>query len=144
MRAMKPRSGSASLAETSWFTCIEPERATRVHQNYWLKLAREGGQSPVQHLAELEPLRRYATLTALRLELKATLTDEALRMFDHLVGQLFKKSERTHAEQFHASGKSINEKVRLYARVGQALIQARFSGGDVICRYRGRVAMAQV
>ena len=87
---------------------IEPERATRVHQNYWLKLAREGGQSTVQHLAELEPLRRYATLTALRLELKATLTDEALSMFEPLVGQLFKKSERTHAEPFHASGKSIN------------------------------------
>ena len=42
---------------------IEPERASRVHQNYWLKLAREGAQSTVQHLAELEPLRRYATLT---------------------------------------------------------------------------------
>ena len=110
---------------------IEPERATRVHQNYWLKLAREGGQSTVQHLAELEPLRRYATLTALVLELTATLTDEALNMFEHLVGQLFKKSERAHAEQFHASGKSINEKVRLYARVGQALIEARSSGGDV-------------
>jgi hypothetical protein len=51
---------------------IDPERATRVHQNYWLKLAREGGQSTVQHLAELEPVRRYATLTALVLELTAT------------------------------------------------------------------------
>jgi TnpA family transposase len=110
---------------------IEPERTTRVHQNYWLKLAREGGQSTVQHLAELEPLRRYATLTALVLELVATLTDEALNMFEHLVGQMFKKSERTHAEKFHASGKSINEKVRLYARVGQALIEARSGGGDV-------------
>jgi hypothetical protein len=110
---------------------IEPERATRVHQNYWLKLAREGGQSTVQHLAEIEPLRRYATLTALVLELTATLTDEALNMFEHLVGQMFKKSERAHAEQFHASGRSINEKVRLYARVGQALIEARSSGGDV-------------
>jgi uncharacterized protein DUF4158 len=123
---------------------IEPERATRVHQNYWLKLAREGGQSTVQHLAELEPLRRYATLTALVLELTATLTDEAINMFEHLVGQLFKKSERAHAEQFHASGKSINEKVRLYARVGQALIEARSSGGDCICCHRGRAAMAQV
>ena len=110
---------------------IDPERATRVHQNYWLKLAREGGQSTVQHLAELEPLRRYATLTALVLELTATLIDEALNMFEHLVGQMFKKSERAHAEQFHASGKSINEKVRLYARVGQALIEARSTGGDV-------------
>ncbi len=109
---------------------VEPERATRVHQNYWLKLAREGGQSTVQHLAELEPLRRYATVTALVLELTATLTDEALNMFEHLIGQLFKKSERAHAEQFHASGKSINEKVRLYARVGQALLEARSSGVD--------------
>ncbi len=109
---------------------IEPERATRVHQNYWLKLAREGGQSTVQHLAELDPLRRYATLTALVLDLTATLTDEALNMFEHLVGKLFKKSERAHAEQFHASGKSINEKVRLYARVGQALIEAHSRGGD--------------
>ena len=79
----------------------------------------------------LEPLRRYATLTAPVLELTATLTDEALNMFEHLVGQLFRRSERAHAEQFHASGKSINEKVRLYARVGQALIKARSSGGDV-------------
>jgi TnpA family transposase len=109
---------------------IEPERAMRVHQNYWLKLAREGAQSTVQHLADLEPLRRYATLTALVLELTATLTDEALNMFEHLVGKLFKKSERAHAEQFHASGKSINEKVRLYARIGQALIEARSRGTD--------------
>jgi hypothetical protein len=109
---------------------IESERATRVHQNYWLKLAREGGQSTVQHLAELEPLRRYATLTALALDLSATLTDEALNMFEHLVGKLFKKSERVHAEKFHANGKSINEKVRLYVQVGQALIEARSKGGD--------------
>jgi hypothetical protein len=109
---------------------IESERATRVHQNYWLKLAREGGQSTVQHLAELEPLRRYATLTALVLDLTATLTDEALNMFEHLVGKLFKKSERVHAEKFHANGKSINEKVRLYVQVGQALIEARSRGGD--------------
>jgi hypothetical protein len=64
------------------------------------------------------------------LEATATLTDEALNMFEHLVGQLFKKSERAHAEQFHSSGKSINEKVRLYARIGQALIEARSSGSD--------------
>ena len=79
--------------------------------------------STVQHLAELEPLRRHATLTALALDLTATLTDEAFNMFEHLIGKLFKKSERAHTEQFHASGKSINEKVRLYVRVGQALIK---------------------
>jgi hypothetical protein len=47
----------------------------------------------VQHLAELEPLRRYATLTALVLELTATLTDEALNMFEHLVGVTTRKCQ---------------------------------------------------
>jgi hypothetical protein len=46
----------------------------------------------VHHLADLEPLRRYATLTALVLDLTATLTDEALNMFEHLIGKLFKNS----------------------------------------------------
>jgi hypothetical protein len=132
---------------------IESERATRVHQNYWLKLAREGGQSTVQHLAELEPLRRYATLTAVVLDLTATLTDEALNMFEHLIGKLFKKSERAHADEFHASGKSINEKVRLYARIGKALIAARSSGGDAFAaieavlswpKFESTVAEAQI
>jgi TnpA family transposase len=131
---------------------IEPERATRVHQNHWLKLAREGGQSTVQHLAELEPLRRYATLTALVLEMAATLTDEALNMFEALLGRAFKKTERAHAEQFHRSGKAINEKVRLYARIGQALIAARAAGGDAFTaieeiipwnRFESSVAEAQ-
>lgn len=71
---------------------IELERATRVHQNYWIKLAREGGQSTAQHLADFEPLRRHATLTAVALESMSTLTDEALNMFDRLVGCFFKKT----------------------------------------------------
>lgn len=130
----------------------KPERSTRVHQNHWLKLAREGGQSTVQHLAELEPLRRYATLTALVLEMAATLTDEALNMFEALIGRAFKKTERAHAEQFHRSGKAINEKVRLYARIGQALISARDAGGDAFAaietilpwnRFEATVAEAQ-
>ena len=110
---------------------IEPERTTRVHQNYWRKLAREGGQSTVPHLGELEPLRRDATLTALGLELTAPLTDEASNMVERLVGQRVKKSDRPPAARFPASGKSINEKVRRYARVGQALMAARSRGGAV-------------
>jgi TnpA family transposase len=109
---------------------IDLERATRMHQNYWSKLAREGGQSTAQHLADFEPLRRHATLTALALESTSTLTDEALNMFDRLIGNFFKKTERNHADQFHRSGKAINEKVRLYAQIGQALIAAKSGGSD--------------
>ena len=116
---------------------IEPERATGIHQNHWLKLAREGGRSTVQHLAELEPLRRYATLTALVLELTATLTDEALNMFEHLIASLFKKTARAHADEFHRSGKAINEKLRLYARIGEALIAAKATSSDAFAAIEG-------
>src|SRR5450631_400096 len=51
-------------------------------------------------------------------------------MFEHLVGKLFAKSERAHADEFHSSGKAINEKVRLYAKIDRALIEARTSGAD--------------
>ena len=38
-----------------------------VHQNRLLRLAREGGQSAVYQLQDLEPQRRYATLAAILL-----------------------------------------------------------------------------
>jgi hypothetical protein len=35
-----------------------------------------------------------------------------------------------HPDEFHAGGKAINEKVRLSAKIGEALIEARSSGAD--------------
>src|SRR5215471_1804424 len=55
----------------------------------------------------------------------ADLTDQAIDLFDHLVGTMFRKVESRHARAFQADGRAISEKVRLYARVGAALIAAR-------------------
>ena len=49
-----------------------------VHQNRLLKLAREGGQMTAQHLRDLEPTRRYATMVAVILDTMATLIDEII------------------------------------------------------------------
>ena len=46
-------------------------------------------------------------------------------LFDRLVGAMFRKAEARHARAFQADARAINEKVRLYARVGVALITAR-------------------
>ena len=43
---------------------------------------------------------------------------------------MFSKAEMRHARAFQADGRAINEKVRLYARVGAALIAAREAGRD--------------
>jgi TnpA family transposase len=101
-----------------------------VHQNRLLKLAREGGQTTAQHLRVLEPLRRYAILVAVMLETRATLTDEIIDLHDRILGMLFNRAKRDHAEQFQHSGKAINEKVRLFYKVGQALLEAKQSGKD--------------
>lgn len=101
-----------------------------IHQNRLLKLSREGGQMTAQHLRDLEPRRRYATLVALILDTRATLIDEIIDLHDRFMGSLFSKAKRNHAERFQQSGKAINEKVRLYSRIGRALLEAKQSGND--------------
>ena len=101
-----------------------------VHQNRLRKLAREGGQMTAQHLRDLEPIRRHATLAAILLDTRATLIDEIIDLHDRFMGSLFNKAKRRHAEQFHRSGKDINHKVRLYSRIGRAILDAKQSGTD--------------
>ena len=101
-----------------------------VHQNRLLKIAREGGQMRAFDLAKFEPQRRYATLVALAIEGMATVIDEIIDLHDRIIGKLFNAAKHKHAEQFQASGKAINDKVRLYGRIGLALIDAKKSGGD--------------
>ena len=101
-----------------------------VHQNRLLKIAREGGQMTPADLAKFEAQRRYATLVALAIEGMATVTDEIIDLHDRILGKLFNAAKNKHQQQFQASGKAINAKVRLYGRIGQALIDAKQSGRD--------------
>lgn len=102
----------------------------KVHRNRLLKLAREGGQMTAQHLRDLETTRRYATLVAVILEAKATIIDEIIDMHDRMIGAMFNKAKRSHEQQFSQAGKAINEKVQLYWKIGNALMEARDTGMD--------------
>ena len=93
-----------------------------VHQGRLTELAREGAQMSAQHLRDLDLQRRHATLVALVLDLHAAITDQILEMHDRVVGHLFADAKRKHEQRFAAAGNAINDKVRLYARVGHALI----------------------
>ncbi len=59
-----------------------------------------------------------------------TLTDTALEMHDHIMGLLFNQGQKKQLAQFELRGKAINEKVRLYADVGHALIKAKEEVAD--------------
>lgn len=102
----------------------------QVHQNRLLKIAREGGQMTPADLAKFEMQRRYATLVSLAIEGMATVTDEIIDLHDRIIGKLFNAAKNKHQQQFQASGKAINDKVRMYGRIGQALLEAKQSGGD--------------
>ena len=129
---------------------IDAARGHRVHQTHLAQLAREAGQTTAQHIAGCERQRRHATLAAVTLDLGPTLTDQTIDLFERLVGTLFSKAETQHARAFQADGRAINEKVRLYARVGAALIAAHEAGQDpfeaittVIPWERFRVSVAE-
>ncbi|KPX67616.1 Tn3 family transposase, partial [Pseudomonas syringae group genomosp. 3] len=101
-----------------------------VHQNRLLKIAREGGQMTPADLSKFELQRRYATLVALAIEGMATVTDEIIDLHDRILGKLFNAAKNKHQKQFQASGKAINAKVRIYGRIGQALLEAKQNGCD--------------
>lgn len=101
-----------------------------IHQNRLLKLAREGRQMTAHDLSKFEPNRRYATIIALITEAHATIIDEIIEMHDRIIGSLFARSQRNQERLFQQSGKSINEKLRLYYRIGNALIEAKQKGSD--------------
>ncbi len=81
-------------------------------------------------LAKFEPQRRYATLVAVAAESTATVTDEIIDLHDRIIGKIFNTAKNRHQQQFHGSGKAINDKVRLYGRIGKALLEAKDSGTD--------------
>jgi TnpA family transposase len=101
-----------------------------IHQNRLLQLAREGATTTAQHIARFDDPRRHGTLVAVLLEASSTLIDEILDLHDRFVGSIFNKARRRRDEAFQSSGKAINEKVRLYARIGQALLAAKEVGAD--------------
>ena len=109
---------------------LPADLARTVHQTRLTQLAREGAQMSTQHLRDLEDTRRYATLVALVLDTQATVIDQVLDLHDKIVGKLFADAKRKHTAAFAAQGKAINEKVRHYSSVGQAVIHAREHGMD--------------
>jgi hypothetical protein len=103
---------------------IEPGRGHQVHQARLAQLACEAGSTTVRHVADYERQRRHATLVAISLDLATSLTDQTIDLFDRLVGAMFNKAEGRQTRAFQADARAINEKVRLSARVGAALITA--------------------
>jgi hypothetical protein len=95
-----------------------------------VQITRAGAGTDVAHLRSFSPERRYVTLVAIVLDPASILIDQTLKMHERFLGKLFNKAERKHLASVQEQGKTINDKVRLYALVGQALIETKQNEAD--------------
>ena len=101
-----------------------------VHPERLRRLCQEGARLTAQHLVTLSPARRRAVLVATVIETQMTLTDDAALMFDRLFGQLFRRTERREEAALKRDRRTINAKIRLFAQLGDALLEARAGDAD--------------
>lgn len=102
-----------------------PPRSNNLYDNRITRLAREGMRHTPQYIERLAADRRHGLLIAIVSELRKDLIDQAILMHDKMIGQFFSRSQWQQKEAFHKRCKAINEKVRLYAKIGKALIRAK-------------------
>ncbi|PFH96571.1 hypothetical protein COL26_32710, partial [Bacillus thuringiensis] len=76
-------------------------------------------------LSRFHSLKRYATLMAFLIHIYAFLIDQGLYVNEKLLGRMFKRGEKIHNDSFQNDGKLINEKLRLFAKLGKVLIEAK-------------------
>ena len=109
---------------------LDPAVAEGVHPERLRKLAREGGRFTAQHLRALSPLRRRSTLVATVLDTAARLTDDGVGLFDRAVGRMFRRAEAREESAVLRDARAVNDKVRLFAKLGAALIAAKATEGE--------------
>jgi TnpA family transposase len=110
---------------------IDPDIAASVHPERLRRLCQEGARLTAQHVRTLQAARRRATLVATVLETVVTLTDDAVLMFDRLLGQMFRREQNSEDAALKRDRRTINGKIRLLAQLGDALLVARMSGSDI-------------
>ena len=110
---------------------LDEATASTVHQSRLQQLAREGARYSLQHLNRFREEKRHALLVAFLTRTAQEFTDQAIDMHDQMIGRLFNRSERRQQEGFQQNAKAINDKVRLYAEIGKALIAAYKAKADL-------------
>src|SRR4051795_4275989 len=110
---------------------LDPACIEGVHPERLRKLAREGGRFTAQHLRALSPLRRRATLVATVLDTMTRLTDDGVALFDRAVGRMFRRAEVREEDALLRKARVVNDKMRLFAKLGAALIEAKAGGADL-------------
>ena len=107
---------------------IEAARAERIHPARLCQLLDEGAIMTVQHIADLEPVRRTAILVAQAADLETQIADATLGMFEKYMGSLFSKAQNRDERRFQATKRDVAKTLLLFRRTIAALKQAQETG----------------
>jgi len=86
---------------------IDPARAGRIHAARLARLIDEGAIMTVQHIADLEPVRRTAILVVQAASLQTRLSDTTLAMFEKYIGTLFSRARSRDERRFQATRRDV-------------------------------------
>jgi TnpA family transposase len=114
----------------------------RLHPNRLRQLARRGARYAAQPLAKFAPSRRHALLTAYLADLGADLVDQALDLFDRLLGDVLRKGEKKQERHFQIHVRALNTNLSVLATAGDAFLQAWRDGLEPFATVFGAVGGA--
>jgi len=101
-----------------------------IQEDRLFKMAREGAKMTPKDLSVFESKRRYATLVAIALDAEITVTDQIIKLNEHILGIMFSRAKRHHEEQFTELNKDKNNLFRLFFQIIAALLKAKTTGSD--------------
>lgn len=107
-----------------------PAPDARLHPNRLRQLARRCAHYPPQPLTKFADRRRHALLAAYLPDLAMELTDQALDMFDKLLGELLRKGKRRQEQHFQGNAKALNTSLAVLTEASDAFLTARRDGLD--------------
>lgn len=130
---------------------LDPARATMIPAVTFDRLADEAVRITPQHLGELSPLRRHATLAAATIRLDESLTDAALTMFDKLLGSMARRAENRTRDKAIRTVREMQGHLRTLTSNCRVLIDAHAKGDSLARigpfdweRFGSAVAQAEV
>jgi TnpA family transposase len=85
-------------------------------------LAQLGWKAPTQHLARMEPRRRYPILVAFLHQALQHHTDVAVELYDQCLWEYHSAARRELKELRQTMARSTNEKLRMFRALGQVLL----------------------
>jgi len=95
-----------------------------VNANRLSQLARRCKHLSAWYLRDLRnPNERDALLVAFSLQIQSSLIDQTLNMFTQLYHGIFKRAKTVYSEDFFADGKTINQHLHQYVRLGNCSLR---------------------